>query len=240
MRPVLFSIGNINFYSYGLMAGLAFLVFTIITLRLAKFEKIYFNELFDRLIVLLFGALIGARIVYIIAYYYQFNNWYEMFYFWQGGLVSFGGMFGVIVLTLVLFKKDKLKWLDIFMLGFLAGLFFWRMGCFLAGDHPTILSNSFFAINGFFPAILFESLLGLLGFTILYFLYFKLKKFPGIIFFLGICYYGAVRIFVDAFRVDAIYLGLKTGQITGIMLVIAGIVGIILINRRYRMRGTNE
>jgi phosphatidylglycerol:prolipoprotein diacylglycerol transferase len=240
MRPILFTIGNVNFYSYGLMAGLAFLAFTMVVIYFAKLEKIYFNELFDRLIIMLFGALIGARVIYIIAYYYQFNNWYEIFYFWQGGLVSFGGMLGVIALTLILFKKDKFKWLDIFMLGFLAGLFFWRMGCFLAGDHPTVLSNVFFAINGFFPAILFESLLGLIGFIIFYFLYFKLRKNPGIIFFLGLCYYGAVRIFVDAFRVDAVYWNLKTGQLTGILLVIVGIIGIILTRKKYKLRGANE
>lgn len=237
MHPILFTVGKVNFYSYGLMAGIAFLVFSAITINLAKKEKLYFNELFDRLIILFFGALIGARIIYAIVYYYQFSSWYEIFYFWQGGMVSFGGMLGVIILTLLMFKKDRFRWLDIFTVGFLAGLFFWRLGCFLAGDHLVVASNAFFAVNGLFPAILFESILGLIGFIIFYFLLFKLKKHPGMIFFMGIIYYGLVRIAVDNYRIDSMIMGLRTGQIAGIALVILGIIGIILIRKNHKFKG---
>lgn len=232
MHPILFSIGNINFYSYGLMAGIAFLAFSGITILLAKKQKLYFFQLFDRLIILFFAGLLGARLLYGFIYYDEFSNWYEIFYLWQGGMISYGGIFAVLFLAYFVFKENRLKWFDIFAVSFLLGVFFWRMGCFLAGDHPQVTSNAFYAINGEFPAILLESILGLIGFVLFYFLYKKIKIKPGLTFFMVLGYYGLVRAFVDNYRIDPMILGFRTGQIVGFILVVVEIIGIIIVGKR--------
>ena len=230
MHPILFSIKGINFYSYGLMASLAFFVFSLIFIAIAKREKLYFKTLFDWLIYLFIFALFGARLLYFIVYHNQFENWYEFFYIWNGGMISFGGIIAVIIGALIAFKKNKLKWLDIFAVSFLAGLFFWRMGCFLAGDHPQVLYNGIIALNGEFPAILLESLSGLVGFVFFYWFYNKIKKLAGLTFFMVLIYYGLARFILDNYRLDPEMWGLKTGQITGIGLVIIGLIGIIFLS----------
>lgn len=232
MYPILFSIKGVNFYSYGLMVALSFLATASLMLYLAKKQKLYSLVLFDQLILLFFAGLIGARLLYFILYYNQFSHWYEIFYFWQGGMVSFGGFAGVLLLAAYFFRKNLLSWFDIIAVSFLLGLFFWRMGCFLAGDHPQVVSDSFLAIQGGFPSILLESLFGLLGLGIFYHLYQQLKSRPGLIFFMVMIYYGLLRMILDQFRIDPMIWGLRTGQLTGIALVIVGIIAIIILRRK--------
>jgi len=232
MYPILFSVGKVNFYSYGLMAALAFFAMSGIVIYLSKKENLYSTNLFDKLILLFLAALAGARISFFVVYHEQFSRWTDIFMFWQGGMISYGGIVGVIVLAMFMFRKNILAWLDILSVGFLAGLFFWRMGCFLAGDHPQIVSNAFYAIQGEFPAILLESLLGLLGFVLFYIIYTKFTQKIGMIFFEVLIYYGLARILVDHFRIDAMILGFRSGQIAGIALAIAGVIGIIVLRNR--------
>jgi len=227
MFPILFSIGKINFYSYGLMASIAFLATTGVTLLIAKKQNQYSDVLFDQLILVFIFALIGARLGYFILYSNQFLHWYEVFYPWQGALLSFGGIIGAIIGIIIIFNRNALKWLDIVGVSFLAGLFFWRMGCFLAGDHEQVASNAIWAINGQFPAILVEALSGLVGFSIFYFLYNKICKYYGMTFYLVIIYYGLVRLFVDGYRMDPMIYGLKTGQFTGLAFILIGLTAII-------------
>ena len=236
MYPVLFTIGSVNFYSYGLMASLAFLATLAITMKFAKDQNIYNEKILDKLLIMFLAGLIGARISYFIMYYNQFTNWYDVFIPWQGALISYGGIIGVIIAAFVIFKKETFKWLDMIAVGFMLGLFFWRMGCFLAGDHPQIASSAFYAIKGEFPAILIESISGLVGFILFYNIYPKLKANYGLIFFLVILFYGVIRVFVDNFRVDAIYFGLRSGQIVGIILAIIGAVGIIALDIKKKRR----
>ncbi|OGD65551.1 hypothetical protein A3F08_02670 [Candidatus Berkelbacteria bacterium RIFCSPHIGHO2_12_FULL_36_9] len=232
MYPILFSIGGVNFYSYGLLASIAFFSGALLIINLAKKNKLYYPQLFDHLLWLFLAALFGARLSYFIVYNNQFNYWYEFFYLWNGGMISYGGMLGVLLAAVYIFKKDRLKWLDIIGLAFLLGVFFWRIGCVLTGDHPQIPYSGFLSINGEFPAILIESLLGIIGFAIFFKLFDKLKKIPGLVFFQIILFYGLVRIFVDNFRIDPEMIGLSTGQVVGMLLVVAALIGIILIRKK--------
>lgn len=240
MYPILFSIGNVHFYSYGFFAALAFVSGSIVIVNLALKKKIYYPELFDHLILLCVAAIIGARLSYFLIYNYQFTHWYEFFYIWNGGMISFGGMAGVLILAFFIFKKSIWQWLDIISLAFLSGLFFWRMGCFLTGDHPQIIYHGFLSINGEFPAILIESISGLVGFRIFNKLYKKTEKFYGLLFWLVMIYYGLVRIFVDGFRIDPMLIGLRSGQITGIVIVLLGIIGIIYTRRTKNVKKASQ
>jgi len=233
MYPILFSIGKVNFYSYGLMASLAFFAGVILIVNLSRKSKLYYPELFDHLLLLFICAIVGARISYFITYISQFSHWYEIFYLWNGGMISYGGMAGVIIASYYIFKKNRFKWFDIISVSFLIGMFFWRIGCFLSGDHLQVAYNGFFSISGEFPAILIESILGLIGFILFYFLiYPKIKIKAGLTFFWVLFYYGLIRIFVDNFRIDPTLLELRTGQIVGIGLVVAGLIGIMMLRKK--------
>jgi len=237
LYPILFSIGKVNFYSYGLMAGLAFLATSLVITYYAKKEKLFFDELFDRLVICFIAALLIARLSYFIVYFNQFEHWYDFFTIWEVGMISYGGILGAFVSYAILFRKNMWQWLDYLAIAYLLGLFFWRIGCFLAGDHPQVAYNGFLAIKGEFPAILIESLSGLIGFIIISQAYKKLKIIHGLTFFVVILYYGIIRIIVDQFRLDPMLWGLRTGQIVGIAFAVMGIIGIIMLALKRRKNG---
>lgn len=240
MYPILFSLGKVNFYTHGLMIAIGCLVGGWVIFKLAKREKLPTNFLFDLLVLSLFFGIIGARITYVIIYYYQFENWFEMLFVWYGGLVSFGGMiFGFLTAALILKRKKQpiLPWFDLGIIGFLVGWTFGRIGCFLAGDVPGIVSASRFAIWGRMPVALFEAIwsLGVAG-ILFYFYTFQrnwLVKFPpGLIFFSGLALYAVGRFGIDFYREEPIFYLFKGGQIACLVLLLA--ISLILVFKYFR------
>lgn len=221
MHPILFSFRGVNFYSYGLFAALAFIFGYLVFSKFARGEKLESSDLIDKLLIVFIAGVIGARITYFALYSYQFANWWEIFYVWQGGLVSFGGIIGGLVAFFILFKKNLWRYLDILALSFLLSLVLWRIGCFLSGSQIGLASNSWLAIYGQVPVNIIESLLGLLGFVLGYFIFNKIKRNSGLFFFLVLIYYGIVRIIVDGYRVDLFsFYGFRWGQITGFIIIL--------------------
>lgn len=238
MHPILFSIYKLNFYSYGLFAAISLIAAYFMMKYLAQKRKLPTDKLLDNVLWVFAMGVILARIVYFIVYYNQFQSFWQLFYIWQGGLVSFGGIIGGLIAFVFLFRKNLLKWLDILAVSFLLGLFFWRIGCTLAGDHPAIYSNLWFAINHQIPITIFESIAGLLGFLIAYY-FFNRKIITGIIFFATIGYYGLIRIIIDQWRLEnTIIYNLHWGQIMGIIMLIVSTLAIItlILYDRFRKR----
>ena len=226
MYPVLFSIKGVNFYSYGFFVSLAFLTCYFIFYFLSRKNSMSTNLLFEKMFIVLFSGVIGARIMYAILYPTYFSSIIDIFKIWEGGLVSFGGILGGFIALIIIFYKKLWQYLDIFAVSFLAAAGTWRIGCFLTGDHPSIFSANWYAINYEVPTILFELLLSYLGFLVSYFIFnHKILK-SGYLFFLVFCWYGATRLLVDRWRIDDVILGLKSGQFAGLMMLLLGLIGI--------------
>lgn len=229
-HPILFTIGGVNFYSYGFFVAMSFLSTYAVFSYLFRKNKYFDRFLFEKLLIVLLAGFLGARIMYFVLYFDKFDTIADFFRFWIGGYVSFGGIIGGFIALAIIFRKKLLAHLDIFGVSFLAGATVWRIGCFLAHDHPGVFSTSWYAINYEAPAILFEILLSLLGFIIFFIIYNKqIIKIPGIIFCSVFAYYGLERIFTDIFRDDPIFWSLRTGQWAGIIMLTIGLLAIIYI-----------
>ena len=66
------------------------------------------STLFDDLITyLIIGIVLGGRIGYILFYNlkYYFNNLYEIFFIWEGGMSFHGGLIGIFIATYLFSKK---------------------------------------------------------------------------------------------------------------------------------------
>lgn len=231
MRPILFSIGPVNFYSYGFMVSVAFFVAMGIFYLLAKPKKLWDNNTFTKLVIVLIYIAVFARLAFFLAYYDKyFTNWWEVFYFWHGGLVSYGGIIGMILAFVILFRPRLLENFDILAVSVLGGGIFWRLGGILAGSYPTQASEFFWTINGRFPAVELETIFILVGFIIFYLIYRKNYFKPGNIFFAIIGYYGLLRIVFDQQRIYSKFVGsLNIGQFTGLIFLLAAIVSIIIL-----------
>jgi len=243
MYPILFSIGQVNFYTHGLMIALGALAGGLTIYFLAKRENLLTRFLIDILIYSLFLGIIGARIVYLILYYYQFSNWHETFLIWYGGLVSFGGIAtGFLAAGLILRKRGEnvLRWFDLGIIGLLVGWSIGKIGCLLSGDIPGVLSFSKIAIWEQIPVSLFESIWALLLAAGLLYLLIWQKKWlllyrDGFLFFIGIAGYLLGRFVIDFWRKeDIIILNLNLGQITSAISLIVILIFIYLYIFRWR------
>ncbi len=247
MYPVLFTVGNMVFYTHGLLVAIGSLIGGYLIYLLAKKKNFETNFIFNLLILSLFVGIIGARLTYIVSYYYQFSNWNEMLSIWNGGMVSFGGIaFGYLFAYIYLKKKNApvFEWFDIGTIGFLFAWAFGRVGCYLTGDTPGLFSLSKFAIYNEIPVALFEAIWSLvLGLVFLY-LYFrkneKLTKFgPGVIFYSGLGLLMIGRFVIDFYRDDVIvFIGLSYGQLASLLTAI--LISVCLyLNMRKVQRSKN-
>lgn len=229
MYPIIFSFGKVNIYSHGLLIALGAIGGGLVIYFLAKKENLSRRFLFDTLIYSLLGGIIGSRIIYVIAYYYQFANWKEFFYVWDGGFVSFGGIFFGFLTAGLILKKNKeniLKWFDLGTIGLFFGWSIGRIGCLLTGDVVGVTSRSKIAIFGQIPVALFESIWCFIIACVLLYLLIWQKKFlskfqEGFIFTVGSIAFLLGRFTIDFWRVDRILVfGLKAGQVTSLILII--------------------
>lgn len=137
MHPQLFAIGNFSIQSYGVFFALAYLVAYFLLGKAASnagFKKQHFTDL--ALYCLLFGVL-GARILFVISNWSYFSkNWWEIFHFWSGGLVFFGGFVSATLFLLAYFRFRQIpifRGLDLCVPALAAAHGIGRLGCFFAG-----------------------------------------------------------------------------------------------------------
>lgn len=241
MYPILVSIGGLNIYTHGLLIALGGLAGGFSIYYLAKRNSFKTNFIFDLIVYSLLGGLVGARILYVIIYYNQLNSFWEVFYIWYGGLISYGGFIGGLLIAALFLsiKKEKiLAWFDIGIIGLNIGWFFGRLGCLLAGDSFGLVSGNKVAIWGRIPTQLFESILGLIIAVICYFglKYKNNHRLPdGLVFLSGIGFYGIGRFIIDFWRDENIVLWqLKTGQLGSLFTILLAIISIIILLKKAR------
>lgn len=245
MYPIIFSIGSVNIYTHGVMIALGSLIGGYVFFLLAKKENLQSKYIFDICLYSLIIGLIGARLIFVIFNFYQFNSWQNILYLSLGGFISFGGIiFGYLTAALYLRAKKEniLRFFELGTVGFFLGWAIGKVGCFLNGDTPGLRTQSKMAIGGQFPVALFEAFWALLIFLALYLLitYQKnlIRKFKtGSIFLFGFALYFLGRFFIDFARDEKIFFwNLRLEQFASLLFFIITLIFLILINRAYISR----
>jgi len=216
MHPILFRVGPITIYTYGLFIFLGILVAYLITLREAKKEGIR-KEIFSSLVfwILIFSFL-GARIFYIFINFKDFLKTPFEFIFSRSGFVFYGGIIAGLVSSFYFYlhyKINFLKFADIVSLGIPLGHAFGRIGCFFYGCCYGKPTDSFLGV--LFPP---QAPAGILRvkvipiqlissfFLLLIFIFLKnfrkRRRFEGEVFFVYLFLYGIFRFFIEFFRGD--------------------------------------
>jgi phosphatidylglycerol:prolipoprotein diacylglycerol transferase len=151
VHPILYTIPGLDFplRSFGIMLAAGFLLGSWILGKLAERygdDPKQDPERLARVTVwILFGVVLGARLLYIIVEVGQQSpvgkdfvaHPIEMLKVWNGGLVMYGGLFGAIALGMWKARMEKLRVLHALDLGLIAGfigLAVGRIGCYLVGD----------------------------------------------------------------------------------------------------------
>ncbi len=151
MHPVLFSIptpwGAIPIYSYGVMLGSSLLFAWYYIMYMGKRVEGYNRELLASCFTwTAVGAIVGARLLYILTNldsYDSIGSWFDLR---SGGLVAYGGFLGGFVTALAFWRLKKIPLLpfaDIAVPTLASGLMLTRIGCYLYGcDYGRPLKES--------------------------------------------------------------------------------------------------
>ena len=236
LNRVAFSIGGMNFYWYGLLIGLGFLLG--IGYALKRGRQFGLNQ--DHMIDVIFGgtvaAIIGARLYYVaFRWDYYSQNLGEIINTRNGGLAIYGGLIGAVLAGYFICKWRKVRFLpmvDAAAGGFLIGQSIGRWGNFInveafgantslpwgmsgpavtayLTEHEAELEALGMEIDPSMPVhptFFYESMWCLLGFIVMQFLI-KKRKFDGEIMLFYVGWYGAGRMVIEGLRTDSLMIG---------------------------------
>ena len=154
VRPILFHLPfGIPLYSYGLMLTVSVIAGRLLAIRLAERAGID-AKLADRCAVwTLAGAIVGARLLYVVTNLDQFNSVFDIVAWWKGGVVAYGGFLGGLAAATAFCRIHNVRllaWADCVVPSLCVGLALTRVGCFLGGCDFGRDWNGLWAVR--FPA----------------------------------------------------------------------------------------
>ena len=250
MHPIAFHIGGLVIHWYGIMVALAFLAGLWTASLRGRRSGFSPETIFDLGPWLLIGALLGARIFYVVEYWnesFAGLPWWEAFMIQHGGLVYYGGLIGAAGAGIIFVRRRRLplwKLADVIAPSIALGSVLGRIGCLLNGCCYGRVCTEPWAIHfplghetfpdGVHPTEIYDSLLNLGLYLALAWL-FRRKKFDGQVFACYLLGYAVTRSIVESFRGDYppgnIHFGLTPAQLMGIGIFAAGVVLFAYLSR---------
>ena len=247
---VAFTVPGVNFtvYWYGLLIGIGMLLAIIYGFKKMRSCGIDPDRATDSVISGIIGAIIGARLYYIV-FNTEGMKLTDFFKIRDGGLAIYGGLIGAILVGGIVTKLRGLRlsaMLDVtapcFLIGQCIGrwgnffnqeafgantdkawgMLSWKTAAYISDHYDTLTDVD--AFKPIHPCFLYESLWCLLGFVLLH-LYFKHRKFDGEIFLMYTFWYGLGRFFIEGLRTDSLYLGqIRVSQLVAGTCVVASVI----------------
>jgi len=243
MHRILFQIGPITLYSYGLLVGIGFLLASMLVLRDSKRFGLPRDSIFDCLIAVLLGGIIGGRLLFVaLNWDYFFRQPLKVFMLNEGGM-AFHGALVVAVAAGALTARIKglsfWKVSDLFAPYIALGHGIGRIGCFLNGCcYGRVLESG---IGVVFPGEavvrvptqIYSSLFLIMLYIVLLFIR-ERGMFDGCVFSMYVILYSIFRFVIEFFRGDSqvLFLGLTLAQIISLAMLLCGIAMYRFLSRR--------
>jgi phosphatidylglycerol:prolipoprotein diacylglycerol transferase len=262
---VLFSIGTFSVQTWGSLVALGMLISIFFILKEAKKRNIL-DKSEQLLIFIMLSGIICGRIAYILNNLSEFPTFFSFFELWQGGIISYGVLIGVII-GAFLFKfstkttsKEFFDLLDIFAPYLILAIAIGRIGCFLRGCCFGIPSNLPWAVVysgeslsgsiAVHPTQIYHAIADFIIFFILLRLYkkkehlnqtkkeskFEFFSISGSIFLLYLILYSAERFFIDFFRYHPINEYFGRFSITQWIFLAIFIVSLVILNKKRKRK----
>ncbi|MCB0390654.1 MAG: prolipoprotein diacylglyceryl transferase [Bdellovibrionales bacterium] len=207
--------------SYFLVISLVYVISSLWLFIRAPRYRIPQKMVLDVCLIIMISGFLGARFLHV---FYEHPDYYlkvpsQIFKFWQGGFVFYGGLFLALVSSFIYLKKNNQNWrlwFELFAPVVVFGYIVGRFATFLSGSgygHPTDLPWGIVYPPGpeapsgvaLHPTPIYSMIWNLI------YLFFvllrqksppKLFNFPGS-FLLGYgVYHGIGRLFIEQFRND--------------------------------------
>ena len=242
------TLGPFTLHTYGLFVAAGFLLGIGWSMREARERGLDPEMLSDLGFYIILGAILGARLLYVLINpTYFWNNPQEIFMFWKGGLVFSGGaiLATIFAVAFLKFKKqDPWLWMDTLAPGIGLGEAIGRIGCLAAGCCYGAVCDLPWAITFFHPESLaplhqplhptqlYHSLAGLACFAVTLAMKPKIRH-TGQLMGIFLILFGLFRFLIELFRSD--YRG-DFGPISVTQLIALGAAGLgfFIIHHRRR------
>ena len=233
MHPILFQIGPVTVYSYGVTIALAVVICAWGLNKDTKVYKISSEVVYDLMFWTVAWGILGARIFYIsLTWDYFKTNLLEIIMLQHGGLAWQGGLLGGLLAAVWFVRSKKLPlrfFLDLVAPYIALGQSIGRTGCFLNGCcyGKPVAWGIYFPVHGdrLHPTQLYETLGLFVAFLILK--YAQTRPHPvGMVFVLYLWLGAIERFVVEFFRADhdQLWWGLSLFQYIALAIFVIGLV----------------
>jgi phosphatidylglycerol---prolipoprotein diacylglyceryl transferase len=263
MRPWLFNIGDFGVPAYWAMTLTGLIAAVYLSFHLARRAGIDPRQILDLDLILLVVGIFGARLMHVLVeddplnpgrriLLHYIDHPTEIFKF-SNGLAFYGGLIACIPVAVWYTHRKKISLLeaaDIYAVCILLGLFFGRLGCFLAGcchgtptdlawgvtfSDPSCLARPLGV--PLHPTQLISAAFALVLFVFLLFLYRRRRQ--GRVFLAFVVLYACGRFLIEFLRGDnrGMFFGwLSSSQIVSLFLVVAAGVVVVIVRLRIRRK----
>jgi phosphatidylglycerol:prolipoprotein diacylglycerol transferase len=137
MHPILFKLGPITIYTYGVLLALAFLAAIYVAAQEAERLGLPKSKFYDLCFYIVVAALVGSRLLFVVLEPRAFfSHPLDTLALWKGGLDFQGGLILVLIVAFIFVRRQRWSWrttLDALALGAPLGQGIGRIGCFMAG-----------------------------------------------------------------------------------------------------------
>ena len=224
-EAILFSIGAVTVYWYGVILAVAIIVGLFIAHKNFEKKQVSTDHLYNLLFLLIIFGLIGGRIGHIIGEWgYYAASPSSIIKIWEGGLAIHGVLSAGLLVVYFYTRIKKLSfWLvvDSMIIALPLMQSIGRWGNYfnqelfgkpteVAWGIPIALANRPFEYAGyefFHPLFFYESILMLLVFAIIYYLFRQDQFHFGHYTLLYFILFGVIRFSLDFLRIDMFQIG---------------------------------
>ena len=253
LDPELFEVAGIQITWHGLFTAVGVIVGVGVAAIIGRRAGFNEDSIYNVALALVIGGIIGARALYVIENWSQFENDVGKIFAVNTGGISIsgaliGGTLGALGFALVSRLPNITQAADIASMGGIVGMAVGRIGDVINGEHfakstdlpwgvrytdPNSPSYLYFGGPDMVqhPAVAYELLGDLAIFAVLLLLYTRVSR-SGVTFFSWMFLYGALRLGASFFRLDDIvWLGLRTAQLIAIASMALAVVAIVYLLR---------
>ncbi|MDV3426386.1 MAG: prolipoprotein diacylglyceryl transferase [Bacillota bacterium] len=244
---VLFSIGPVPVYFFGLMIAAGIIAGVWFAIKTAKKKQISEDTILNLAITVVTAGVIGARVFYILFYNpsYYLSHPSEILSINEGGMSIHGGIFLALTAGVIFSKKNKIsffKLADITVIAAALAQGIGRVGCDVFGKAMVHVMHWGVKVNSqiLHPAQVYEFILDYLLFIYLWGKSEK-QKYDGQLFVTYIIAFPVIRGIVEFFRINPVIWGpFSISHLLSLLFIAAGLIIYKFAGRNKQAEFNNE